>query len=220
MRQPSAYLYDASDPFGSLAGGRKYPHTGSDWLAPLNSEAYSITSGATVTATGWHNGNGNYVAIRLPDGSYWSYIHLNKILVDVGQSLREGDVVGLTGNTGSNSRGPHLHCSHSDSPKVYVGLGHLTDPHQYLLDHPEPHPTPTDIDEDKMTVVVANNEKPGIFAVIVDGKWKDLATGSVGGAQLRAYDKITAAENNGPKREWVSLSGEEWDATRGHYLSK
>ena len=114
MRQPCDAQYDSSDPFGSLAGGRKYPHTGSDWFANY-APAYAITD-CVVTATGWHSGNGNYVAVQLPDGSFWSYIHLSEILCSVGQKLSEGQQLAVTGNTGTNSRGPHLHCSRSDSP--------------------------------------------------------------------------------------------------------
>ena len=35
--------------------------------------------------------------------------------------------------TGSNSHGPHLHCSCSDSPQVYLGLGNKIDPYQFLV---------------------------------------------------------------------------------------
>jgi len=172
MRQPCDYRYDASDPFGSMAGGRKYPHTGSDWPAPTGSNAYAI-SDCVVTATGWHNGNGNYVAVRLLDGSYWSYIHLSKILCNVGQSLAEGAILALTGNTGTNSRGPHLHCSHSDSPQVYVGLGHLTDPWEYLKAHPDNIVT-GDID---MRVIFSDPAQggDGSFALIGEFSYQPIA---------------------------------------------
>lgn len=132
MRQPCDYSYDDSDPFGNVGPYRSYPHTGSDWFAPAGSPAYAIAGPSLVVATGWHDGNGNYVAIQLPDGSFWSYIHLSEIRVSVGQTVNEGEIVALTGCTGTNCHGAHLHCSHSDDPRVYVGLGNLADPWGYL----------------------------------------------------------------------------------------
>ena len=133
MIQPADAPYDASDPFGSLAGGRSYPHTGSDWECDYGDQVRAVTSG-TIVATGWNDGNGNYVAQTL-DGYnlYWSYIHLSQIAVSEGQYVNEGDVIGASGNSGSNSHGPHLHCSCSDSPQVYLGLGNKIDPYQFLV---------------------------------------------------------------------------------------
>lgn len=133
MIQPADAPYDASDPFGSLSGGRSYPHTGSDWECAYGDQVRAVSSG-TVVATGWNSGNGNYVA-QTVDGYdlYWSYIHLSEINVSEGQYVSEGDVIGASGNSGSNSHGPHLHCSCSDSPQVYLGLGNKIDPYQFLI---------------------------------------------------------------------------------------
>jgi hypothetical protein len=52
----------------------------------------------------------NYLVIQHDDGSRSNYYHLaqNGIKVQVGQSVKEGDVVALSGNTGFSST-PHLH---------------------------------------------------------------------------------------------------------------
>lgn len=52
----------------------------------------------------------NYIMIRHSDGTYGSYQHLqqNGVLVRLGQMVKAGDVIGLSGNTGM-STGPHLH---------------------------------------------------------------------------------------------------------------
>lgn len=152
MRQPSDYAYDASDPFGSMAGGRTYPHTGSDWFAPTGSNVYAVADG-DIIASGWHDGNGNYLAQTLPDGKTWSYIHLSEQLVTSGR-VSKGQVIARSGNTGYNSRGPHLHssCAADGNPKVYVGIGQLIDPYNYLVSTPDQN-----TEEQDMRVIRSDN---------------------------------------------------------------
>jgi len=66
------------------------------------------TMGGKVTYAGWNNeGYGNLVIVE--NGAYKTYYaHLSSIPVKVGQSVKDGEVIGLSGNTG-NSTGPHLH---------------------------------------------------------------------------------------------------------------
>lgn len=147
MQQPSDYPYDANDPFGHIRpSGRA--HTGSDWAAPLGSPVYAIADGEII-ASGWSDGNGNYLAQTLPDGKTWSYIHLSEQLVGLG-TVRQGDVIALSGNTGTNSQGPHLHCSCAadGNPRVWAGIGDLIDPYAYLTTTPTPPTPPTPTGED------------------------------------------------------------------------
>lgn len=53
-------------------------------------------------------GYGNYVVLRHANGLETLYGHMSKTLVEEGDTLRVGDVVGLGGNTGRSS-GSHLH---------------------------------------------------------------------------------------------------------------
>jgi murein DD-endopeptidase MepM/ murein hydrolase activator NlpD len=61
-----------------------------------------------VVAAGVRGGYGNAVVIDHGSALATLYGHQSKILVTLGQQVRQGDVIGLVGSTG-NSTGPHLH---------------------------------------------------------------------------------------------------------------
>jgi peptidoglycan hydrolase-like protein with peptidoglycan-binding domain len=127
--------YDASDPFGSLGYGRKNGHTGSDWIVPAGSPVPAIGDGVVV-AKGWHDGNGNYVAVRLEDGHVFAYLHLQTAAsVNVGDRVTRGQFIAKSGNTGTNSQGAHLHITISDSVQAYVGLGNKVNPYEFIQAH-------------------------------------------------------------------------------------
>lgn len=53
-------------------------------------------------------GYGNLLVVRHPNGLETYYGHLSRFLVDTGEIVKAGEVIGLGGNTG-RSTGPHLH---------------------------------------------------------------------------------------------------------------
>lgn len=69
--------------------------------------AVSVASGTVVTAT-YHYSYGNYVVVDHGNGLSTLYAHLYRIDVSSGQSVSQGQQVGIIGNTG-NSFGAHLH---------------------------------------------------------------------------------------------------------------
>lgn len=67
---------------------------------------------------------GNYLVIKLDNGTYLHYEHLKpqSIKVKVGEKVVEGQEVARVGFTGSNSN-PHLHVHLSDGPKALTSEG-------------------------------------------------------------------------------------------------
>jgi len=91
------------DPFTSSPA----MHTGLD----LHGETGNIvraTADGKVTAAGWSGGYGRVVDIDHGNGLSTRYGHLSSIDVRVGQSVRNGQIIGKVGSTG-RSTGPHLH---------------------------------------------------------------------------------------------------------------
>ncbi len=93
---------------GRDAGARK--HEGIDIFAPKHSPAVACADGV-VTSVSQNNLGGKVVFMR-PDNKNYAlyYAHLDTQLVATGQTVRKGDTLGLTGNTG-NARftASHLH---------------------------------------------------------------------------------------------------------------
>ncbi len=82
-------------------------HTGTDFGAPRGTPIFAGGDG-TVVKAGWYGGYGNYVRIRHNKEYMTAYGHMSKILVRVGQRVKQGQTIGLVGTTG-RSTGPHLH---------------------------------------------------------------------------------------------------------------
>jgi len=82
-------------------------HHGQDICAPYGTEVYATGSGRVIKA-GWEGGFGNCIIIDHGYGYQSTYGHLSSIKVAVGTDVKRGDLIGLTGSTGTSS-GPHLH---------------------------------------------------------------------------------------------------------------
>ena len=106
---PPTYMKPLSGGRFTSGFGRRWGrmHQGVDWACPVGT-AIMASCGGTVIQAGWYGGYGNCITIRHPDGRMTRYGHLSKILVSSGQSVSQGQKIGLSGNTG-RSTGPHVH---------------------------------------------------------------------------------------------------------------
>ena len=82
-------------------------HLGTDFAAPTGTPARTVGDGV-VSFAGVQGGYGNVVIIKHRNNHETLYAHLSKINVRVGQSIEQGETIGLVGSTGW-STGPHLH---------------------------------------------------------------------------------------------------------------
>jgi murein DD-endopeptidase MepM/ murein hydrolase activator NlpD len=88
-------------------------HKGVDFGVPVGTPVVACVDGV-VSGNSWGSAFGNHIIVannNFADGSagLWiGYMHLSKINVKVGQKIKRGQVIGLSGATG-HVTGPHLH---------------------------------------------------------------------------------------------------------------
>ena len=82
-------------------------HLGVDYAAPTGTPVRSVGQGI-VDVAGTQGGFGNVVMVKHANGHTTVYAHLSRIQVKKGQSVAQGQTLGLVGATGW-ATGPHLH---------------------------------------------------------------------------------------------------------------
>ena len=108
------------DPFGS--GGGDF-HPGLD-IAQNYGEPVKAANTGTVEMAGWNGGYGRYIRIDHGNGLETAYGHMSALVVEPGQKVSKGQVIGFVGSSGA-STGPHLHfevlkSGNTDNPLSYV----------------------------------------------------------------------------------------------------
>jgi murein DD-endopeptidase MepM/ murein hydrolase activator NlpD len=83
-------------------------HFGQDFHVPYGTDVYATGDGKIIES-GWNSGGfGNYIIIDHDNGLQTTYGHLSDIRVTKGMNIKRGDLIALSGSTGTSS-GPHLH---------------------------------------------------------------------------------------------------------------
>ncbi len=116
------FLFPADSPFMQPVEGRvttpfgytryvngKYSgsHRAIDWAAPEGTPVRATNDGVVALADYLHL-TGNSVYIDHGMDLFSQYIHMSELLVETGDHVKKGDVIGIVGSTGF-STGPHLH---------------------------------------------------------------------------------------------------------------
>jgi murein DD-endopeptidase MepM/ murein hydrolase activator NlpD len=115
---PSKVVTTAFGVKGSWAAGY---HTGVDYACPIGSKVVATRSG-TVVAGDWGSAYGKHVILQSNDANgrviRHLYAHLNSKAVSIGATVKAGQEIGKSGNTGRVT-GPHLHYEERISPFAY-----------------------------------------------------------------------------------------------------
>jgi murein DD-endopeptidase MepM/ murein hydrolase activator NlpD len=118
-----------SDPVKTSGFGYRWGrlHAGEDFAVSVGTPLASMSTG-TVAVAGEESGFGNLVEIRYWDGTVSYFGHMSVVSVKVGETVKPGEIVGQSGNTG-HSTGPHLHL------EIHPDGGEAVDPLPWLADH-------------------------------------------------------------------------------------
>lgn len=87
---------------------RVAPHKGTDFPVAIGTPIVAPADGVVDHVAYQANGAGKYIRIRHSNGISTVYMHLSRQLVRIGQAVKKGERIALSGNTG-RSTGPHLH---------------------------------------------------------------------------------------------------------------
>ncbi|WP_225837621.1 M23 family metallopeptidase [Streptomyces sp. NK08204] len=123
--------YTLSASFAQAGSHWMHKHSGQDFAVPTGTEVLAAHGGTVVKAgpngAGDGPAYGNAVVIKHGNRTYSQYAHLSRIDVKVGQVVRTGQHIALSGSTG-NSTGPHLHFEIRTTPNY----GSAVDPVAFL----------------------------------------------------------------------------------------
>ena len=87
--------------------GASTNHKGVDLAAPYGSAILASASGVVTTST-YSKSAGNYIVLAHGSGMSTVYMHASALLVSVGETVEQGEVIAKLGSTGYSS-GNHLH---------------------------------------------------------------------------------------------------------------
>lgn len=112
LKSPIKFQYRISSRYNlkrriKLYGNRVKPHLGTDFAANEGTPIMATASG-TVTASAYRKrGNGNYVKIKHNNTYSTQYLHMQKRNVKRGEYVKQGDIIGWVGHTGT-TEGRHV----------------------------------------------------------------------------------------------------------------
>lgn len=187
------------------AGFEGYPgHGGIDFAVPEGTPVHAARDGVVTIAQanhpwmGWQGGNA--VLIQHEDGMHTGYAHLSQINVSVGQKVKQGQVIGLSGSTGLVT-GPHLHFEFLPAnPDFSNGHSGRIDGTSYISQAPfKAEPTPDRYDPAKLAKEVGQTMTDGDYHIVSseDSKlslsFKDNKNES--NIQLEPYEENTGIFN-------------------------
>jgi hypothetical protein len=113
-----------SQPFGTNPNNGVNPgggHTGTDWAVPVGTPIRAAADGV-IELSSWVSDNylanawwltrygGDMIVLNCGGSApTFVYAHLSESTAEVGQRVKKGDIIALSGNSGTATTGPHCH---------------------------------------------------------------------------------------------------------------
>ncbi len=126
--QNPLYSYNLTSPFGmrkSPTSGYWEYHDGVDLANATGTPIYATAPGRVVKVSYGNVGYGHHIILQHEYGFSTLYGHCSRILVRMGQEVKQGDIIAEVGATG-NVTGPHLHY------EILVSDDGKLDPEEYM----------------------------------------------------------------------------------------
>ncbi|MEK7180273.1 MAG: M23 family metallopeptidase [Patescibacteria group bacterium] len=144
--------------WGDLSGK---PHLGLDLICPVGTELYAPLAGEIIM-TGETAVSGKFIHLKCDD-LIFRFLHLSEI-IKTGK-VSEGELIGLTGNTGS-STGSHLHWDISRNVVDIFNFSNFIDPENWAETNKSTHFDPQTMQ--KIKIQESINVDVGIKYKVID----------------------------------------------------
>lgn len=102
------FFITPADGFISKPFNPQHGHNGNDYVMKENSPIFASAGGYIVFAD-YTTNFGYTIIINHPENYLTKYLHCSSLLKKEGDTVRQGELIALSGNSGTESSGPHLH---------------------------------------------------------------------------------------------------------------
>jgi murein DD-endopeptidase MepM/ murein hydrolase activator NlpD len=105
---------------------RKSVNPGVDYAVAIGTDVFAVADGVVESTTVTYDGAGGRMIWLNCDGWRVDYLHLSRIFVVKGQTVKQGEVIGKSGASGLGSKngyGAHLHLAIRKGGKHCQGKG-------------------------------------------------------------------------------------------------
>lgn len=137
MRRPVDKFVRISSRHGEKGAGYFKKHVGTDYACPVGTPVLSPVNGVIRSVTIGPSG-GKQIELE-GEGKYWRFLHLSRQNVRPGEAVREGQQIGLSGNTGITT-GPHLHMDVRKPSAWNASFANYYDPESLIAEANKPKP--------------------------------------------------------------------------------
>lgn len=124
VNESYAFFFAPVNGIVSRSFNPKKSHFGVDVVAAEDEPIKSCLEG-TIIFTGWVQSEGNVIVVQHKNNMLSVYKHCSAVLKGQGVMVQTGDPIGIVGNSGENTSGPHLHFELWQN-------GHLMNPEDYI----------------------------------------------------------------------------------------